>query len=103
MMAIIDGCHDSWWAIIDGCHSYLSAFLFLETSFPLFIAELESQQLSLWINDLFFTNGGVGPVVVGDNGDHDDDDVGNDDDGDNEDADDGDDSERCYIGVVKVV
>ena len=69
-------------AIIDGCHSYLSAFLFLETSFPLFIAELESQsqQLSLWINDFLFTNGDVGPGVVGDDGDDDDDVVGNDDD-----------------------
>ena len=33
----------------------------------------------------------------------DDKDVGNGDDGYNEDAGDGDDSERCYIGVVKVV
>ena len=39
-----------------------------------------------------------------DGGNYDDDeDVGNDDDGDNEDVGDGDDSERCYIGVVKVV
>ena len=64
----------TWWAIIDGCHSYFSAFLFLETSFPLFMTELESQQLSLWINDLLFTNGDVGP----DDNDVDDDDDGGD-------------------------